>query len=248
MLEVLALLRQDCALRRADEERKQENRERRSAADHEREVEALARREAHGEERADGRSDRDAEGEVADTRAHALQRDEGRDDRAGRRGGRTERHAVDEAHDEERGEPWCQLVPRYHQREDRGADEEGATAADEINEAAGRDAGAERADDEDTGGEARHADGGIPHPDGIGRGPQHQQEMHAVDEKIHADIEEIIPRPERLRVLCSRCGRLRVDILRHDGRLLSSAGDGIELAAQCRRVIGGYASLNTKLG
>ena len=101
LVEVGLLFRQDRALWRLDEEGEREDDERGDRADLDGERELMRSGEVHGDERADGRGHRDAEREVADARAHALERDERGDDRARCRRSRAERKAVQEADDHE---------------------------------------------------------------------------------------------------------------------------------------------------
>ena len=172
-------------------------------------------RDVHGEEGADGGGNRDAEREIADALAHLLERDDGGDDRAGRRRGHAERNAVDEAHDIEERERRRDEIEEDHEEEERRSREEHAATADEVDEAAGDDAREERADDEEAGREAREADGGVEVLHRVGGGPEHEQEVHRVDEQIDADGQKIIAVPKTFGLGGRSNGS------RHDGRLLS---------------------------
>ena len=212
LVEVGFFFRQDRALRCLDEEGEREDDKRGDRADLDGERELMRRSEVHGDERADGRGHRDAEREVADARAHALERDERGDDRARRRRSRAERKAVQEADDHEDLERRRELVAEDEQEEHQRSREEHLAAADEVDEASGRDAREQGADDEEARGEAGHADGGIPCVDGIGRGPEHQEEVDRIDEEVDANVEYVIARPEARRGSC----------ICHIRRLLSS--------------------------
>ena len=119
LLEVLLFLRQDVALRRFDREREDEDAGSERADDLDAEREGVRRRDIHGEEGADGGGNRDAEREIADALAHFLERDDGGDDRAGRRRGHAERDAMDEAHDVEERERRCDEIEEDHEEEER---------------------------------------------------------------------------------------------------------------------------------
>lgn len=212
LVEVGLLFRQDRALRCLDEEGEREDDERGDRADLDGEREFMRSREVHGDEWADGRGHRDAEREVADACAHALERDESGDDRARRRRSRAERKAVQEADDHEDLERRRELVAEDEQEEHQRACEEHLAAADEVDEASGRDARKQGADDEEARGEAGHADGGIPRVDGIGCGPEHQEEVDRIDEEVDTNVEYVIARPEARRGSC----------ICHIRRLLSS--------------------------
>ena len=103
----------------------------------------------------------------------------------------------------------CKFVAEHEQEEHQRAGKEHLAAANEVDEAAGRNAGEKCADDEQTGSEACHADGSIPSVDGISRRPEHQQEMNTVNEKVDANVKYIIARPETCRGSCI-CHRRRL--------------------------------------
>lgn len=199
LVEICFLFWQDRALRRLDEEGEREDQEGCGRADLDGEREFLGGREVHGDEGADGRSHRDAEREVADARAHALERDECGDDRARCRRGRAERQAMQEADEHEDLERRRELVAEDEQEEHQRAGKEHLAAADEIDEASSWDAGEQGTDDEEARGEAGHADGSIPGVDGIGRRPEHQEEVDRVDEEVDTDVKYVVTRPEARR-------------------------------------------------
>ena len=118
---------------------------------------------------------------------------------------------MQEADEHEDLERRRELVAEDEQEEHQRAREEHLAAADKIDEASGRDAGEQGTDDEETRGEAGHADGSIPSVDGIGRRPEHQEEVDRVDEEVDTDVKYVVTRPEARRGswIC------------HDRRLLS---------------------------